>query len=132
MNYYQREPIPVFIDEHGMHCAVGYLMMLTGEEEMAQRISKTDNYAWVKDIHDPARPAWQRASGLTVENLKLIQGAYDFYMPNALFLANRYETPQMPACTTAYFTGKKQKPVAKKESNIWFRRGKGVLNGKWE
>jgi hypothetical protein len=104
VNYYRTERIPVFIDGHGTHCAVGYLMMMTGQEEMAQRISRTNNYAWVKDIHDPGVAAWQQASGLSVEELKLIQGAYDIYRPDALYAPDRYETPQMPVCTTSYFT----------------------------
>ncbi len=136
MNYYRRERIPVFIDEHGTHCAVGYLMLMTGEEEMAQRISKADNYAWVKDIRDPGVAAWQQASGLSVEDLKLIQGAYDSYLPDAFFLPNKYETPQMPICTTAYFTDKASTklPKSEKEQHVWCKgEGKnGVLNGRWE
>ena len=30
INYYRQERIPVFIDEHDTHCAVGYLMQHTG------------------------------------------------------------------------------------------------------
>lgn len=135
MNYYRHERIPVFIDEHGTHCAVGYLMMMTGEEEMAQRISRTDNYAWVKDIHDPGVAAWQEASGLSVENLKLIQGAYDSYRWDALLIVERYQTPQRPAVTTAYFSKTRlgATPAEMTDDNIWFKgEGEnGVLNGKW-
>jgi antitoxin component YwqK of YwqJK toxin-antitoxin module len=135
VNYYRTERIPVFIDEHGTHCAVGYLMMKTGHEEMAQRISKADNYVWVKDIHDAEVPAWQEWSGFSVENLKLIQGAYDFYMPNAFYLPNKYETPQQPICTTAYFTDATTgRPLPHTPENLWCKgEGKnGVLNGRWE
>ena len=103
MNYYRAERIPVFIDEHGTHCAVGYLMMRSGHDEMAQRISRADNYVWVKDLHDSGVPAWQHWSGLSFAELALIQGAYDYYPINSYYLANRYETPQQPKCTTAYF-----------------------------
>ncbi|HTF05602.1 MAG TPA: hypothetical protein VK826_16360 [Bacteroidia bacterium] len=135
LNYYRAERIPVFIDEHGTHCAVGYLMMMTGQEEMAQRISRTDNYVWVKDIRDPALTAWQQSSGLSVEELKLIQGAYDSYPMDALYRPDRYETPQMPICTTSYFTNEHTGlRMTKKPENIWCKgEGKnGVLNGKWE
>lgn len=127
LNYYRAERIPVFIDELGTHCAVGYLMMMSGHDEMAQRISRADNYVWVKDLNDVGVPAWQEASGLSFEELALIQGAYDFYPENSYFLANRFETPQQPKCTTAYFGNSLVK-------NVWCRGdGKnGVLNGKWE
>lgn len=77
INYYRQERIPVFIDEHDTYCAVGYLMRHTGEEAMARRIAAANNYAWVREIEEPGLAAWQQASGFSLEELKLIQGAYD-------------------------------------------------------
>jgi hypothetical protein len=135
VNYCRGYRVPVFIDEHNTYCAVGYLMKQSGQQALALRIAAADNYVYVKDIHDPELPAWQNASGFSTEELALIQGAYDFYMPNALYLPNRYETPQMPICTTAYFTDKGgKKALPKKPENIWCRgEGKnGVPDGRWE
>lgn len=133
-NYYRLERIPVFIDEHHTHCAVGYLMQQTGYEELAQRIAATDNYVWVKDLRDPEALAWQAQSGFTLEELKLIQGAYDSYIDFAWLLPNRYEVPQKPEANVRYFddpnTGK---PMPAKPENVWYK-GEGVngkLNGKW-
>ncbi|MDX1348805.1 MAG: hypothetical protein R3279_01090, partial [Putridiphycobacter sp.] len=72
VNYYREDRIPVFIDEFNTHCAVGHLLAKTGHEALAQRIAKTNNYAWVKEINDPELLAWQKKSGLTIEELKLI------------------------------------------------------------
>ena len=130
MNYYRSERIPVFIDEHNTHCAVGFLMQQTGHEALARRIAAADNYVWVKDITDAEVPAWQSASGFTMDELKLIQGAYDSYMENAFYLPNKYEIPQKPDCIVAYFDGAKEK----KPETIWCSgegRG-GLLNGRWE
>lgn len=126
-NYYRSERTPVFIDEHGTHCAVGYLLMKTGNEAVAQRIAATNNYAWVKDINDPALPAWQIASGFSIAELKLIQGAYDSYLDNAMFLWNRYEIPQRPAVMETFFMEDANNP------KIWcYGEGEnGILNGKW-
>ncbi|MGL5892087.1 MAG: toxin-antitoxin system YwqK family antitoxin, partial [Bacteroidia bacterium] len=134
LNYYRRDRIPVFIDEHNTHCAVGYLLMKTGHENLAQRIAATDNYIWVKDIKDPEVLAWQQTSGLTLEELKLIQGAYDSYLPNAFTLPNKNEIPQKPAVILAYFederTGKSLKAAPE---HIWLKGEgiKGILHGKW-
>ena len=128
INYYRNERIPVFIDQNNTHCAVGYLLQQTGYEGLAISIAAKNNYAWVKEITDTTLITWQQSSGLSLEELKLIQGAYDFYMPNAFVLPNKYEVPQKPDCITAYF-GKK-----KKATFIWCR-GEGkdaVLNGRWE
>src|SRR6185436_6264162 len=60
VNYYKTFRAPVFIDEHGTHCAVGYLMMRSGHADLAQRISTKDNYVFVKNIGDPELLIWQR------------------------------------------------------------------------
>ncbi len=135
VNYYRHQRIPVFIDEHATHCAVGYLLQQTGHQNIALRIAAADNYAWVKDIKDSGLLAWQQSSGLSVEELKLIQGAYDFYMPNAFVLPNKYEIPQKPVCITAYFNeSTNNSRQASKTKPIWCHGegNDGVLNGRWE
>lgn len=126
INYYRHERIPVFIDEHDTHCAVGYLMRYTGNEALAQRISATNNYAWVREINDPGLAAWQKASGFSLNELKLIQGAYDFYIPDAFLLPDKYEVPQKPEQVVRYFEG-----VDK--GKVWCS-GEGLngdLHGRW-
>ncbi|MBK8499797.1 MAG: hypothetical protein IPL52_13515 [Flavobacteriales bacterium] len=127
INYYRLQRIPVFIDEHDTHCAVGYLMRHTGHEAMARRIAAANNYAWVREIAEPGLAAWQLASGFSLEELKLIQGAYDFYIEDAFLLPDKYEVPQKPEQVVRYFEGKDK-------SKVWcFGEGsKGDLHGRWE
>lgn len=126
INYYRQERIPVFIDEHDTYCAVGYLMRHTGEEDMARRIAATNNYAWVREIDEPGLTAWQRASGFTLDELKLIQGAYDYYMPDAFLLPNKYEVPQKPEQVVRHFEG------ADKDKVWCYGEGaNGELHGQW-
>ena len=126
INYYRQERIPVFIDEHDTHCAVGYLMQHTGHEHMARRIAATNNYAWVREIEDEGLAAWQEASGFSLEELKLIQGAYDFYYEHAFLLPNKYEVPQKPEQVVRYFEGKDK-------DKVWcYGEGtNGDLHGNW-
>ena len=127
INYYRHERIPVFIDEHDTHCAVAHLMRHTGQEAMARRIAATNNYAWVREIGDPSLAAWQAASGFSLDELKLIQGAYDFYIPDAFLLPDKYEVPQKPEQVVRYFEGKDK-------DKVWcYGEGsKGDLHGRWE
>lgn len=131
-NYYREARTPVFIDEHGTHCAVSYLLQQTGHENVSQQIAAANNYAWVKDIHHPALAAWQAESGLTLDELKLIQGAYDSYLDNALFLWNRYEIPQRPAVMTTYF-GEIEFGLPTHDLKNWCvgEGENGVLHGRW-
>ncbi len=136
VNYYCSERIPVFIDEMDRHCAVGYLMKMSGYEKLAQKIAKQDNYIWVKDISDSEAIAWQQFSGFTFEELKLIQGAYDSYMPYAMEAPNRIEIPQKPEVITVNFEAKDlaQSKSLVSEKGIWIRGegANGILNGRWE
>lgn len=136
INYYRSERIPVFIDEHNTHCAVGYLMRESGYGNLARKISTADNYVWVKDLKDKQVIEWQQLSGFTLEELKLIQGAYDSYMPFALEAPNRIEIPQKPEVIALNF---KQKDLAQSGSKartnkIWIRGEgmNGILHGRWE
>lgn len=127
INYYRHERIPVFIDEHDTHCAVGYLMRHTGNEDMAQRIAAANNYAWVREIEEPGLAAWQATSGFSLDELKLIQGAYDFYIQDAFLLPDKYEVPQKPEQVVRYFEGKDK-------DRVWcYGEGSnGDLHGRWE
>lgn len=134
MNYNRSERIPVFIDEHNTHCAVGYLLQQTGFDHVARRISEGDNYVWVKDITDPALPIWQEASGFTLDELKLIQGAYDSYVFEAYLLPNRIEIPQKPAVVARNFNGNEMDLASVSNTqNVWCY-GQGtdtLLHGLW-
>lgn len=134
INYHVTDRVPVFIDENNTFCAVGFLMRESGFEALAREIAAKDNYVWVKDLADPQVIEWQVNAGFTLEELKIIQGAYDYYQPNARILPNRYEVPQKPDCATAFFEDKKtRKELAHTSENVWFHGdGKnGVLNGMW-
>lgn len=136
INYYRAERIPVFIDEHNTHCAVGYLMQESGFENLAQSISKADNYIWVKDLKGEQVMEWQQLSGFSLEELKLIQGAYDSYMPFALEAPNRIEIPQKPEVIALNFKRQDldENDIKADRNKIWIRgEGKGkVLHGRWE
>jgi antitoxin component YwqK of YwqJK toxin-antitoxin module len=136
INYYRAERIPVFIDEHNTHCAVGYLMKESGYGNLALQISKEDNYVWVKDLKDEQVSKWQQLSGFTLEELKLIQGAYDSYMPFAIEAPNRIEIPQKPEVIAMSFKPKDLIHSKNKTGKykFWIRgEGKdGILHGRWE
>lgn len=135
INKGRQERIPVFIDDNDTHCAVGYLLQQTGHEELARKISAIDNYAWVKDIHLAELIQWQETSGLTIEELKLIQGAYDSYHENAFIAVNKYELPQKPGNFIAYFESEETgRGGSEGERHVWCKgEGKnGHLNGRWE
>jgi hypothetical protein len=69
--------VPVFVDEHGTHCAVGYLMMRDGRSDLVARISRTRNLATVPELADePGLAAWLDGAGLSLEEAARIQPWY--------------------------------------------------------
>jgi hypothetical protein len=72
------ERVPVFVDPHGTPCAVGYLMLRSGEEELVEEIVRTDNLVRVHALRDDLRVArWLGAHGLTLDEAARIQPTYD-------------------------------------------------------
>jgi hypothetical protein len=67
---------PCFIDEKNTYCAVGFLMKESGADVMARDIQRTQNYSYLKDIKHSELVSWVQHSGLTVDELALIQPTY--------------------------------------------------------
>lgn len=70
---------PVFIDDHGNICAVGYLIeRATGSRALADRIAARHRFDYLEDIAAamPDVRAWIDGSGFTVEELASIQPGY--------------------------------------------------------
>ncbi len=67
---------PYFIDKVNTYCAVGYLMQQTGGDEIARDIKATQNFSYLLDIHHPKLMNWVAHSGLSIDELALIQVPY--------------------------------------------------------
>lgn len=75
-NYYHAGRQPYFIDDNNVYCAVGYLMKESGADDIARDIHRTQNYSFLIDIHHERLMDWVRQSGLTLDELALIQPSY--------------------------------------------------------
>jgi hypothetical protein len=67
---------PRFIDDRGVHCAVGQLIAESGHAQLAREIARNYEYAYVRDIASPALLAWADEQGFTVDELARIQPSY--------------------------------------------------------
>jgi hypothetical protein len=67
---------PYFIDKANTYCAVGYLMQQTGGDAIAKEIKATQNFSYLLDIHHPKLMKWVAHSGLSLDELALIQLPY--------------------------------------------------------
>lgn len=78
MNLHVPWRTPVFIDDRGTICAVGYLIERTAGRALAQKIAKEHRYNVLEDIAAtmPEVAAWVESSGLSLEELASIQPGY--------------------------------------------------------
>jgi hypothetical protein len=68
---------PVFVDPHGTPCAVGYLMVRSGQHELVEEIVRTDNLVRVPELAGDERVvAWLDEHGLTMSEAARIQPMY--------------------------------------------------------
>lgn len=72
--YGQRRPR--FIDDRGVHCAVGELIRASGHAELARAIDRRWSMAYVRRMRSPALLTWARDHGFTVDELAMIQPYY--------------------------------------------------------
>lgn len=72
---------PCFIDREGRICAVGYLVEKTAGLELAQHINDRHQYDYLSDMDDSQLLAWAETTGLTLEELAMIQPTYGWWPP---------------------------------------------------
>lgn len=84
-NYDFDHRIPYFIDAHNTACAVGYLIIADGHQELADMIRAKGNYQYLLDMNYPELTAWVATSGFTAEELALIQPGYPADTPFSSF-----------------------------------------------
>ena len=76
VNDYVGYKTPVFIDRIGTHCAVGYLMMQSGSDDLAQGINTNEKFAYVHEIKTNGVKEWADKNGFTIDELAWIQPGY--------------------------------------------------------
>ncbi|MCA9140333.1 MAG: hypothetical protein KDB00_26360 [Planctomycetales bacterium] len=67
---------PVFIDPWGTHCAEGHLIATSGHAKLADTINREHQLDLLRDIKTGGLSQWQQASGLSIDELALIQPSY--------------------------------------------------------
>ena len=67
---------PRFIDRDGRLCAVADLLINSGHGTLAHQIAATANLSLIRDMNFPELNAWVDQSGLTLDELALIQPGY--------------------------------------------------------
>ncbi len=70
---------PVFVDDDGSHCAVGYLMAADAPH-LVDAVVASANDAWLPDMAVPGLAQWASEHGFTPDELAWIQPSYNIRM----------------------------------------------------
>ena len=76
INNHHTYTLPYFIDDFNTACAVGHIIRESGSADLAHKIAKEANYAFIENMNFPELPNWATEMGFTVEELKWIQPTY--------------------------------------------------------
>ena len=81
--------VPIFVDRHNTHCAVGHLMHLDGKDSEVSKIVRTNNLVRINRVHGGCIVQWIRSSGLTQEEAAMIQPGYPISLDATFFTLPR-------------------------------------------
>ena len=73
-------PVSVFVDEAGRHCPMAALISQSGRDDLVAEVVNKNNQLKLAAIHDGPLMDWILDSGLTKDEVVLVQGAMDIDM----------------------------------------------------
>ncbi|HSD90679.1 MAG TPA: hypothetical protein VLB44_24310 [Kofleriaceae bacterium] len=73
-------PRSVFVDEHGVRCPMAELIYRSGHPELVEAVVREHNEVRLAEVTEGPLHDWMVGSGLTLDEIALIQGAADIDM----------------------------------------------------
>jgi hypothetical protein len=73
-------PQSVFVDARGVRCPMAELIYRSGHPELVEAVAREHNAVRLADVTDGPLHDWMVGSGLTVDEIDLVQGAMDMDM----------------------------------------------------
>lgn len=68
-------PISVFVDDRGVRCPMAEMIHLSGRDDLVEAVHRENNTLRLASVHSGPLFDWMLASGLTQEEVVLVQGA---------------------------------------------------------
>lgn len=70
-------PASVFVDERGVRCPMAELVHKSGRDDLVAAVAREHNAVRLADVHDGPLHDWMLASGLTRDEINLVQGVME-------------------------------------------------------
>lgn len=75
-------PQSVFRDANGVRCPMAELIYRSGRADLVDWVATHDNHLRLADVHDGPLADWMATSGLTRDEIVMVQGAMDIDYPS--------------------------------------------------
>ena len=97
---------PVFLDELRTHCAVGYLLHISGYDDIVQKISEENNLGYVNELNQqyPELGTWAEEYGFAIDELAWIQPIYGYVCHPEIQLGEVIQVTCPGDCSGAFYT----------------------------
>jgi hypothetical protein len=87
-------PLSVFRDDKGVRCPMAELIHKSGRDDLVEAVVKEDNAVRLGDVHEGPLHDWMLGSGLTEDEIAMVQGAMSF---NEIRYEELLEQPRLVA-----------------------------------
>ena len=102
LNSFSEKRIPIFIDDQNNFCAVGHLLKASDQENLARTINNNFRFSKLREIKSEQLVNWQQSSGLTLDELALIQPGYSGYSSLTYRCGHVGQKPEIKLCQIYY------------------------------
>jgi hypothetical protein len=85
----QGMPISVFRDADGRPCPMAYLIEQSGRRDLVDQVVREDNTLRLRDVNDGPLLAWMETSGLTRDEIDLVQGVMEWDLSQMIIEENK-------------------------------------------
>lgn len=74
--------LSVFVDDNGVRCPMAELVHASGRDDLVDAVHRENNTVRLASVHSGPLFDWMLASGLTQEEIAMVQGAMNIYEGN--------------------------------------------------
>jgi hypothetical protein len=103
-NHVQPGMLNVFIDDEGHICAAANLIARDGHRDLVEQQARENNFIRLADVHSGAIHDWMLRSGLTQEEIALIQEPYMYIPGDEPVIEQRIDEEEEKRRLQAHFT----------------------------
>jgi hypothetical protein len=94
------QPISVFVDSRGVRCPMAEMIHMSGRDDLVEAVHRENNKVRLANVHSGPLFDWMLSSGLTQEEIVLVQGAMNIEPGNWVI-----ESPLAPQLAIATVSG---------------------------